>query len=97
MRALIREGEKSRMRAGYWLFMLVCGVLASREVMAFWWLFSGATNEPADGYAAEGKAVERQPASFEMASAEQKFLSEAQQYLDLPPLEKCQYRVRSSV
>ena len=65
--------------------------------MAFWWLFSGAAIEPTDGEAADGGAVERRPVSFEMASAEQKFLSEAQQYLDLPPLEACQYRVRSFV
>ena len=64
--------------------------------MALWWLFSGAANEPADGEAAYGIAVERRPVSFEMASAEQKCLSEAEQDLDLPPLETCQYRVRSS-
>ena len=59
---------------------------------AFWWPFS--TGEGAE-MEIETEAVRREPVAFEMASAEQKFLAEAQHYMGLSPLEACQQEVRS--
>lgn len=71
----------------YWLYVMVAVFGRGRQVAASWWPFSSAGE---DG----GPIVAREPVAFEMASAEQKFLAEAQQYLDLSPLEACQHKVR---
>lgn len=69
----------------YWLL----GITTLLGAEAFWWPFSSdeGDREPETAMAA------REPVAFEMASVEQKFLAEAQQFLNLPPLEACQYKV----
>ena len=63
-----------------------------------WWPFS-TSQEPAEASSrpqiAEGeeKQVRHVPAKFEVATAEQKFLAEAQKYMELSALEKCQHAV----
>ena len=58
-------------------------------VVYAWWPFSSQVDEPS---AAQQPSLSK-PASFEMATAEQKFLSEAQQLLDLAPLDRCLHGV----
>ena len=53
-----------------------------------WWPFSSSEEESTSDIAPAKK-----PATFEMATAEQKFLNEAQQLLDLAPLDKCLHGV----
>ena len=78
-----------------WLYVLMAVLLAEKHANAFWWPFSSG-GEPSEESRASVE-VARQAIPFEMRSAEQKFLAEAQQYLDLSPLEACQYRVRSKL
>lgn len=56
-----------------------------------WWIFSSTAST--DTESGNGK-IERRPVAFEINSAEQKFLAEAQQFLDLPQLDQCQHMVR---
>lgn len=59
-----------------------------------WWPFGDTTEEGGEVVEESGDAVEASaPVPFEITTAEKKFLAEAQQYLDLPPLERCQYQV----
>ncbi len=53
-----------------------------------WWPFS---SQPRS----ESSAVEetKRPITFEINSVEQKFLAEAQHFLDLPQLDQCQHGV----
>ena len=73
--------------------LLVCLLLP--VAVCGWWPFSGggsqAKEEPANDDASR-KAV-----AFEMVSAEQRFLNEAQQFLDLSPLDQCLHGVSRSV
>lgn len=62
-----------------------------RETEAFWWPFS--SSEERKEASDASSVASREPVAFEMASAEQKFLAEAQQFLNLPPLEACQHEV----
>ena len=57
-----------------------------------WWPFSSGEQE--DTPSQDAAALEtRKVVQFEMSSAEQKFLAEAQQFLDLPQLDQCQHVV----
>ena len=61
-----------------------------RQVQALWWPFSSGeseTEKPAP------VAAPREPVSFEVESAEQKFLAEAAELLNISPLEACQHQV----
>lgn len=66
-------------------------LLATVAVGRCWWPFSSESS----GKEEEGLEVVAVASAvpFEMNSAEQKFLMEAQQLLELPPLEACQYQV----
>lgn len=79
------------MAVSHWLCVSLVVLLAERRANAFWWPFSSG-GEPSEERRASVD-VARQAIPFEMRSAEQKFLAEAQQYLDLSPLEACQFRV----
>ena len=70
------------------VFLLVCSLPV---VIYAWWPFSSEAKEPSPGQASPTHAAKA--ASFEMATAEQKFLSEAQQLLDLAPLDRCLHGV----
>ena len=74
--------------------MVSCRVLLSLcllpGVVFCWWPFS-TQKEPEEPSRHVG--IPRKAASFEMMSAEQKFLSDAQQFLDLTPLDQCLHRV----
>ena len=59
---------------------------------ALWWPFSSGEGEETPP-AAAAPAPPSGPVTFEMNSAEQKFLAEAQAILNLPPLEACQHKV----
>ena len=72
------------------VFWLLIATLMGAE--AFWWPFS---SDSEGGSEQETAVASREPVAFEMASAEQKFLAEAQQFLNVPPLEACQYKVSS--
>lgn len=75
----------------HWWYVVIVVLGRGREIEAFWWPFSGSEERE------EVSSVEaREPVAFEMASAEQKFLAEAQQFLNLPPLEACQHEVSES-
>ena len=65
---------------------------AGRGVTGLWWPFSSGEGEK-EGNKEPAEAAVATRVGFEMATAEQKFLAEAQKYLDLPPLEACQYQV----
>lgn len=60
-----------------------------------WWPFSSSLsdNEPK---LSESSSELRRAVDFEMATSEQKFLAEAQQFLDLSQLDQCQHLVRQS-
>ena len=69
--------------------MYVC--LALVAACSCWWPFSDDSLEAAASPEPKPVQLESKTAvPFEMMSAEQKFLAQAQQFLDLPPLEKCQ-------
>ncbi len=57
-----------------------------------WWPFSSSEDVQKE----EREPEQLEMTRFEMRTAEQKFLAEAQQFLDLSSLEKCQYQVASS-
>lgn len=73
------------------MYILVAVLGRGREIEAFWWPFSSG-----EEHKEVSPVATREPVAFEMASAEQKFLAEAQQFLNLPPLEACQYEVNAS-
>lgn len=56
-----------------------------------WWPFSSSDQE--DTPEQDGVLETRRVVQFEMSSAEQTFLAEAQQFLDLPQLDQCQHVV----
>lgn len=56
-----------------------------------WWPFSSQQQELEEPSRRDD--VSRKAATFEMMSAEQKFLNEAQQFLDLSPLDQCLHGV----
>lgn len=56
-----------------------------------WWPFSSSEEEVTPQQ--EGALEMRKVVQFEMSSAEQRFLAEAQQFLDLPQLDQCQHVV----
>ena len=75
------------------MLAVLCALLATGNC---WWPFDDTTEEGGEVAKESGDAVETsapEPVPFEMTTAEKKFLAEAQQYLDLPPLERCQYQV----
>lgn len=83
------------------LAALLCSLLLlSRTNTAHgWWPFSSTTAPTADAPSKlqiedEEPRVQAHPARFEVINAEQKFLAEAQKYLEMSPLEKCQHAVR---
>ena len=59
-----------------------------------WWPFSSGDSNEAIQPEQASLGGSKKVAQFEMMSAEQKFLSEAQQFLDLSPLDKCLHGVR---
>ena len=59
---------------------------------ALWWPFSSGGEEETLPSAAVPSPPSG-PVTFEINSAEQKFLAEAQAILNLPPLEACQHQV----
>lgn len=81
--------EMAAVRLYAMMAVLVLG--RGREAKAFWWPFSG--GEESKEASEASSVASREPVAFEMASAEQKFLVEAQQFLNLPPLEACQHEV----
>ena len=103
MHALAR-GRDETMRC-CWVGLAVLALLGGVDS---WWPFGSSAeesemaeeatatvSEEVSGGRASAVAVGL-PVPFEITTAEKKFLSEAQQYLDLPPLEQCQYQVRHS-
>lgn len=59
-----------------------------------WWPFSGQVeHEQLEQLTHTVESQVRKAAVFEMMTAEQKFLSEAQQFLDLSPLDQCLHGV----
>ena len=58
-----------------------------------WWPFSDDSPEATASPEPHAHLESRTAVPFEMMTAEQKFLAQAQQFLDLPPLEKCQHQV----
>ena len=73
------------------VFVLVCSLPL---VANGWWPFSSeVSSESAQLPAEQAPERSKKPAQFEMMSAEQKFLSEAQQFLDLSPLDQCLHGV----
>lgn len=82
-------GERGRC---YLVLAVLCTLLATGNC---WWPFGDTTEEEGEVAKESGGGVETSaPVPFEMTTAEKRFLAEAQQYLDLPPLERCQYQVR---
>ena len=81
------------------LYIAVVLAAGSRDAGAFWWPFSDGEDDNGEVETPPQPRLEAdsRPVSFEMASAEQKFLAEAQQFLDLSPLEACQHRVGRAV
>ena len=76
----------------FWLYVMMVSVFGGgREVEALWWPFSSGELEENAEVAAP--VAPKEPVTFEMANAEQKFLAEAQEYLNLSPLEACQHQV----
>lgn len=71
-----------------WLYVVIAVLGRGREIEAFWWPFSGSEEREE-----VSSVTAHEPVAFEMASAEQKFLAEAQQFLNLSPLEACQHEV----
>ncbi len=67
----------------------VVAFLLSLQGVQCWWPFS--SSDPRS----ESSAVEeaKRPITFEINSVEQKFLAEAQHFLDLPQLDQCQHGV----
>lgn len=59
-------------------------------VVFCWWPF---TSQQDPEKPSRHVDIQRKAASFEMMSAEQKFLSDAQQFLDLAPLDRCLHGV----
>ena len=55
-----------------------------------WWIFSSGESERDES---NSSPETRRPVQFEMTTAEQKFLAEAQTFLDLPRLDQCQHVV----
>ena len=76
-----------------WFIPLLMVALSGSGAEAFWWPFSSGEKEETQPSAAV-QAPPSGPVAFEMNSAEQKFLAEAQEILNLPPLEACQHQVR---
>ena len=58
-----------------------------------WWPFSDDSPEATASPEPSAQLETRTAVPFEMMTAEQKFLAQAQQFLDLPPLDKCQNQV----
>ena len=77
------------------LTCLVCISLALTGMTYGWWPFSSSSEDNVLEEE-EARATPAGLVQFEMKSAEQKFLAEAQQLLDLSPLERCQNEVRIS-
>lgn len=78
------------------LLCLLILILHTRSARG-WWPFSTADTEEETATAEDDQdgspQVQQVPAKFEVSTAEQKFLAEAQKYLDMSPLEKCQHGV----
>ena len=62
-------------------------------VVKGWWPFSSEISSESERASVDSLDHSRRAAQFEMMSAEQKFLSEAQQFLDLSPLDHCLHGV----
>ena len=78
--------------AVFWLYVMMVTVFGGgREVGALWWPFS--SDELEENAEPAAPVAPREPVTFEMANAEQKFLAEAQEYVNLSPLEACQHQV----
>lgn len=78
------------------IFKNICLLLLQLSLGRSWWLFSGKDEHPeTDVGSSDSQQKERRLAAlpFEINSAEQRFLAEAQQFLDLSPLEQCQHKV----
>ena len=58
-----------------------------------WWPFSKDSDKDEDTANENTPQKDGVLVPFEINSAEQKFLQEAKQLLDLPPLEQCQHKV----
>ena len=58
-----------------------------------WWPWVSVENTVPEDLPEEIEDKAHLPAKFEVSNAEQKFLAEAQKYLQLSPLEKCQHSV----
>ena len=94
MRIRFSQNSKSDLKfktmAIFCLYVIMVAVFGGgRTVGAIWWPFSS-SEEDAEPPA---PVAPREPVAFEMANAEQKFLAEAQEYLNMSPLEACQHQV----
>lgn len=75
-----------------WSVRLLVALLLGYGTEALWWPFSSDEVDEKPPTAA-APVPPSGPVAFEMSSAEQKFLAEAQAILNLPPLEACQHQV----
>lgn len=69
------------------LFFLVCV-----SISVAWWPFTESSEEEESEIKMDDQSKDNM-IPFETISAEQKFLQEAKELLDLSPLDKCQYKV----
>ncbi len=81
------SGSRSTVRLAAVVFVCMLGFSQA------WWPFSSSGNSEEEEKGAH-TAEQLEMVRFEMSTAEQKFLAEAQQFLDLSGLERCQYQVR---
>lgn len=73
-------------------------IISLPETAHGWWPFSVGNEVPEiENLQAENEDRAQLPAKFEVSNVEQKFLAEAQKYLKLSPLEKCQHSVSTAI
>ena len=87
-----QHGERDMAAGVSWSVRLLVALLLGCGTEALWWPFSSDEVDEKRPTAA-APAPPSGPVAFEMNSAEQKFLAEAQAILNLPPLEACQHQV----
>ena len=85
-RSLRQESERIAMECHRLLLVLFLLPTASYG----WWIFSSSESGSDES---SSSPETRRPVQFEMTTAEQKFLAEAQTFLDLPQLDQCQHVV----
>ncbi len=77
---------------------VVVMILFQVRIICGWWPFSSVDKEKEAVQQKEHPAIETTvPAKFEIATADSKFLADAQQLLNMSPLDKCQTKVVSKL